>query len=1110
MVFMSVILVILVAFLSMFIPGFLLSLALLRKTELHIFEIGVIGFIFGMVGPATLTWMESYLINYVHFFSFSLELFELNILLLTVIGAALCYREGVFDSILKNGESKPSSDVHSGHDAGLHMVRAKLRQFAEGAQLVEKHIQEEETLKQKQEREISSIKSGFNEEEQGKILALHKKELHELVHGHEAKEKALLESLEKKQDVPAKKKSSSLIWWVLLGLMLLSFATRIANISTAPTFFEFDPYFDMIDAKSILTLGYQFLLDPSAWPVVPIGTNHRIQPLIPYLESYWYSLANAMGYHHAAFSNSLMSYVGGFYPPIAAALLTFVIFVLLYHEYNEYVGLIGAALVTTMPTLVSTFVAGEQLLEQWGIFSLFFFFATYLLAVRNVKNKRYAILAGIAFASTFLGAHYYTVDTGVLTIYILMQGAIDVFRNRSNIDFYKMNAIVILVIALFFAFYHPYQATLGKRIPSILGIPITLSGPILALIVVLVFDYVPKLAKNISVVKNNSHNKVYAGWFLLLLIAGILAIFFTPLGSAVRGYLNLSAKFTTPSSPLFMTVQEFIPTGLMYNFGGPSGFGYIGSDIAGLPLLVWIVCALAIALIVISVIYRESRSGVFYLAIALPLMYAAFSEVKYLPHFGVAYIMLFSILLGELVLMSRRGWKLPFQASGASHIPHTDKKKMPIDEKLIYLVGVYFISPALAVAYLVYLYINGEGKQSADGAKGGNFKIVAALSVAVVLIVATAVTNTPTSLPSGEIGTVSQTLGAALTYKSASPSSSCNTITGNNNALGASMFCNTVPSYWLSAAAWMASNVGPTGPRILSWWDYGDWINWFGNSNAVLRGDNSVPTEDYATAANYVLGNADNYTTKVLRNFMETNQTKYVLFDQGLVNKWGALDFLACIHTNATSESFARSVGASQNPPVPYQLGTSPCEISHDPQMVLVPLEALIPSNQTQQVRGLYCPISNSTTLYARGLVASGGGLTNQTVCVDLSPSNNGVMQIYNNTAGKTNAVINANFYLGLTNIGQTKFVEFLEIYLPNSNGTITNPPSGFYTSNFYKGFFLGHLSGFTQVYPNNATGINYVNGIYPIRIFALDNYTGGTPSVPVKPSWVHNNYTLP
>jgi hypothetical protein len=30
--------------------------------------------------------------------------------------------------------------------------------------------------------------------------------------------------------------------------------------------------------------------------------------------------------------------------------------------------------------------------------------------------------------------------------------------------------------------------------------------------------------------------------------------------------------------------------------------------------------------------------------------------------------------------------------------------------------------------------------------------------------------------------------------------------------------------------------------------------HWFGNSNAVLRGDNAVPTLDYAAAAQYVLG----------------------------------------------------------------------------------------------------------------------------------------------------------------------------------------------------------------------------------------------------------------
>ena len=133
------------------------------------------------------------------------------------------------------------------------------------------------------------------------------------------------------------------------------------------------------------------------------GTNHRLQPIVPYLEAFWYTLVNNLQYHNSTFSTSLMSYVGGVYPPITAALLVFVIFVLLYHEYDEKIGLIGAALTAMMPVLFTTFIAGEQLVEPWGIFALFFFFATYMLAIRNKKDKRLAVLAGIAFASNFLG-----------------------------------------------------------------------------------------------------------------------------------------------------------------------------------------------------------------------------------------------------------------------------------------------------------------------------------------------------------------------------------------------------------------------------------------------------------------------------------------------------------------------------------------------------------------------------------------------------------------------------------------------------------------------------------------------------------------------------------
>ena len=71
---------VLIAFLSLFVPGVLLSFALLRKTELNSFEIVVIGVIFGLIAAPAMTWMESYLINYIHFFSFSLWLFETELL----------------------------------------------------------------------------------------------------------------------------------------------------------------------------------------------------------------------------------------------------------------------------------------------------------------------------------------------------------------------------------------------------------------------------------------------------------------------------------------------------------------------------------------------------------------------------------------------------------------------------------------------------------------------------------------------------------------------------------------------------------------------------------------------------------------------------------------------------------------------------------------------------------------------------------------------------------------------------------------------------------------------------------------------------------------------
>ncbi len=1015
----STIVALLLSMLLMFIPGFLIALALLKKTGLNIFEIVVIGFIFGLCAPAGLTWVESYLMTYVHFFSYSLTLFLVNVALLTIIGAALCVWQGVFNNF------------------------------------------EADFLPKKEHRTLDH----------------------------------------------------TWVWAVLVLLMLATFLTRMESIGTAPTFFEFDPYFDMIDSQYILTYGQQLLLDPSAWPAVPAGTNHRIEPIVPYIEAFWYDMVNAFSYHYTTFSTSLMSYVGGVYPPITAALLVFCVFLLLYKEYNEYIGLIGAAIVSAMPVIFSTFIAGEQLVEPWGIFALFFFLGTYMLAVKNPKSKRLAVLAGLAFVANFLGAHYYTVTTGVYAIYMILQGLVDIVRGTIDRDFYKMNITIIAVIAVFYLIYLPYSSTLQNRIPTVLGVPLTLSGLIAALLLVAIMDLVPFLLKERGIIFTNTELKSRLAWIGFVAVVALLAVLFTPIGNPIRGYLSLSVKFTTPSIPLFMTVEEYIPTGLLYDFGA-QGFGMIGADIAGLPLLVWLVCAVSLVLLALSILYRNSKTAILYMAIALPLMFAGFSEVKYLPHFGVAYVILFCVILGEAIFMAENNFQI-------RHINSKDEARLdsgeliPTEAKqydrhghiiaIILSIGIFFFSTVLALVYLAYIAFS-------EKYKGHATAIWAAFAVLVVFIGVSYLSSH--TMLYGESASYLDAVNSALMVGSApTPAAACNNIANAGYSTGYTLFCNTIQGYWLNAMSWIAANVGPAAPRVLAWWDYGDWINWFGHSNAVLRGDNANALEDYATAAQFVLGANQSVTPASLANMMNTNQTKYVLLDQDLISKWQALDFLGCVDRNLTSRQFAIAAGASQQPPVPYVLGTSQCEVAHDPQFALIPYQALVPNvNSTQQSINFYCSISNKSAIYIQTELVSGGALSNQSVCVNPNGPSSGVLYVYNQSGKKMNAVIQSAFYEGAVNYQGITFLQFLMIYLPNApNDTITNAPSGFYNSNYYKGLVLGNLPGFTEVYPQNATGkINFLNTTWPVRIYEVNNYTGSLPPVPQKYPWIHNNYTMP
>ncbi|MGC8587218.1 MAG: hypothetical protein ACP5K9_02955 [Candidatus Micrarchaeia archaeon] len=1025
---MSLLLVVIEAFLAIMIPGVLLSFALLKKTSLPTFEIVVIGFIFGLIFPPAAVWLESYLIPYIHAFSFSAALYNANVIMLTIIGFALCLQQRVFTlNDISNYifGAKPHREEARIEEFGerIAKLRKEIRSYNIDLHIVNEHEREEKELAARHSEEMSMLKS-VSPEERARISAMHAEEERKLIEEHEKEEKSLLESTAKQ-----KKSGNSTMWTILLLLMLFSFGTRMLSIGIAPRFFEFDPYFDMISTEYILTYGYQLLYDHSAWPTVATGTVHRIQPIVPYLEAYWYDLASAGP--HSALSTTLLSDVSSFYPPITAALLVFVVFMFIYHEYGRFPALVGAALATAMPVLITTFIAGEQLLEPWGIFSMFFFYAAYLLAVNNPKDNRFAILAGIAFASTFLGAHYYTVNAGVFAIYIIFQGIIHVFRREETRDFYKMNAIVIAVSAVFYVLYAPYGATLTERIPSMFHIPIIIGLPLFSLLFIFIFEKLPHLLKSRKMIKEVNFSTYAEFLILLLVIVGVLAAF-TSFGEPLRVYISLSEHFTTPSIPLFMTVQEYAPTGANFNFGA-AGLGPIANSVGGIAIIVWAVMIVFFILMIAAIFYRNSKVSILAIAMAIPLAVAAMSEVKYLPHFGVAYIIMLAFIIGELAIYVRNGYSF-----GKKREMQESSTKRALQAILVF--GILLV----ILEWLVFVNV--------FSAIGQN----------------------------------------------------CNTIATNFNSIGYDMYCNVVPNAWLNAMAWVKANVGPYAPRVLSWWDYGDWINWFGNSNAVLRGDNAVATLDYKTAAIYVLGSADGYNASVLAHYMNSIQTKYVIFDNELQQKWSALDFLGCVAVNETSK--AAAVAAGKQYGQPYMLGTSQCELSHDPVYALLPASI----NNVNA----YCQFSNSSFTAVKVLLLAGNTFLNETYCVS--------SQIYTSTAPeplytangtKINAIIipNGQFYYGQLSVSGQNFIDFMVLYTPNGpNDSITDAPTEFYQSTYYKGFFFGKLPDFTLVYPTNFTGMNYVNTTAAVMIYALDNYTGGLPPVTPKPPWVNNNYTMP
>jgi len=279
--------------------------------------------------------------------------------------------------------------------------------------------------------------------------------------------------------------------------------------------------------------------------------------------------------------------------------------------------------------------------------------------------------------------------------------------------------------------------------------------------------------------------------------------------------------------------------------------------------------------------------------------------------------------------------------------------------------------------------------------------------------------------------------------------------------------CNRIPDYWISSMEWMKTSLN-SSDRITSWWDYGHWTNYFGNTNTVLRNEHASKGMIGRVAHDFLIGSTDD-----LRASMNYFDSEYVLFDVEIIGnnpfggKYGALNYLGCVHEGATS--------LDEYP------GTSDCEFLHSPERILIPMaqEGTCVISESQMLKG--------TPAYQ---VLKNGPSSNPIYCIGTTKIATGdqvtATYYYDQRDSEGNLILSKGFVRPIQTEGGNIYAEM--VYTNDGvwieNGTlvsgINDAKTEFYKSNLYKGFYLKQLPGFTLVYDTNE-----------IKIYRFDNFIG-------------------
>ena len=606
------------------------------------------------------------------------------------------------------------------------------------------------------------------------------------------------------------------------------------------------------------------------------------------------------------------------------------------------------------------------------------FFYTAYALTLKYESKTLALLAAFAFVIGILGSSSGQINAILFGGIVALTSVICFLRGKDISKFLSLNLVIVIGSALGFLLYLPYSFPLSG---------FNIIRPFLPAWFGLIGGYVLNAIRPTA--KTTEDRLLYLSAIGVVVIVLLLL---TPLRGILDSLTGMLGFVTSYDNPTYKTIAEL--SAAPSDFSGILGILGMNIPFSITPILL-IMSFIAAATPFIISLFKESKGEfdearmLVGIAGVLPIALSGLFKSKFAVYMGLMAPISFCILIGELNKINKYR-----------------------------LVGQIIIWIALIGVLL-------QGIQYIDVL----FKSVSWYAVDV---------SDNSAFLNGVCTTINSEAGAVSASNMPDPIK--NLIYGSK-IVSMRIYCSRIPEHWLNAMFWIRDNAA-LDDRTMAWWDYGHWINTFGQRKSVTGNTHEYPIMHQEVADKLVHGNSTD-----LIDYMKEHKAKYLLLDQDLIGKWGALVYHSCVYNNYTT--------LAQNP------GTSECDLLSSPEQLYVPKSPTsndVCSMKSQNSGTAFKIYSSFGQIYGFGYY-----------CL----VNRALPFLYEN--GSIAGVENI-----LSSGEASGYSMFIAMYPSNSQ----DKKGTFYDSIFYKGFFEGSIPGLTQVYPSTYSN----NPDIPVRIYALNN----------------------